>query len=118
MEWLISNWYVIVGLLAVAFVCVFGCIEWVKLPSATQIENIKEWLKWAVTEAESALGSGTGQLKLRMVYDMATTKFPWLVKFVSFKTFSEWVDVALEWMKSQFENNPKITEYINGATKE
>ncbi|MCM1334369.1 MAG: hypothetical protein NC084_12545 [Bacteroides sp.] len=27
--------------------------------------NVKEWLLLAVTEAEKALGSGTGQLKLR-----------------------------------------------------
>ena len=29
--------------------------------------NVKEWLLWAVTQAEQYLGSGTGALKLRYV---------------------------------------------------
>lgn len=38
--------------------------------------NVKEWLLLAVTEAEKALGSGTGQLKLRQTYQMFVKTFP------------------------------------------
>ena len=38
--------------------------------------NVKEWLLWAVTQAEQYLGSGTGALKLRYVYDLAVEAFP------------------------------------------
>ena len=66
-----------------------------------RINCIKEWLKYAVVLAEKELGSGTGQLKLRKVYDMAVTKFPQIMLFISFDTFSKWVDEALEWMNKQ-----------------
>lgn len=113
MEFLINNWYIIVALGAVAIAIIFAVIYFFKLPSATQIANIKEWLKFAVTEAEKALGSGTGQLKLRMVYDMAAQKFPWIT-FISFDTFSKWVDEALEWLNKQLEANPAVQIIVKG----
>jgi hypothetical protein len=89
------------------------CFGWcIKLDKAQKIANVKEWLKWAVVEAEKALGSGTGQLKLRYVYDLAISQFPWIVSFISFEMFSGWVDEALEWMKGQLDNS-KINKYIN-----
>ena len=38
--------------------------------------GIKEWLKWAVTQAECYIGGGKGELKLRDVYDLAVQQFP------------------------------------------
>lgn len=84
----------------------------IKLPRQQRLDNIKEWLKYAVTEAEKALGSGTGQLKLRMVYDMAVKQFPWVLSIVTFETFSLWVDDALKWMNNQIETNQAITEFV------
>ena len=80
MEWLINNWYLIVAAIAVIIAIVVAVKKFLGLPTEQQLENLKEWLKWAVTQAEKELGSGTGQLKLRMVYDMAVEKFPWLLK--------------------------------------
>ena len=122
MNWLVENWYLIIVFVALAAVVIGGCIYFFKLPSSTQIANIKEWLKFAVTEAEQALGGGTGQLKLHMVYDMAVAKFPWLLKIVSFDTFSKWVDEALEWLKSQLSTNEKVKAIVektesNGGTQ-
>ena len=75
-------------------------------------KNFKEWLKGAVAKAEKELGSGTGQLKLRWVYDLAIKQFPWVGQFISFDTFSKWVDEALEWFEDQLNKNPNIKEYI------
>lgn len=77
-----------------------------------KIEALKEWLKYAVTCAEKALGSGTGQLKLREVYDMAIKQFPWIPKFITFEMFSQYVDEALVWMREQLEKNAQIKGFV------
>ena len=74
----------------------------------------KEWLKWAVCVAEEELGRGTGQLKLRMVYDMFVDKFPALASVLPFNIFSKWVDLALEWMDEQLDKNMAIEQLIKG----
>ena len=56
-----ENWYVIV----VVLILLFGIYY-----TITNKEKVKEWLKWAVTTVEKELGTKTGQLKLRKVYDM------------------------------------------------
>lgn len=107
------NAQIIIALVIILIAACAGIIWFVKLPSGTKIANVKEWLKWAVVEAERQLGSGTGQLKLRLVYDMAIKQFPWIVQIVSFESFSEWVDEALDWMKAQLEGNAATQEYVN-----
>lgn len=74
--------------------------------------GVKEWLKWAVTEAESYLGGGTGQLKLRYVYDLAVKQFPIIKYVLPFSVFEAWVDEALVWMRQQIDSNAKIAEYV------
>lgn len=113
MSWIVSNWYLIVIFLVVIAGAVAAIMWFMRQPSAIQKENVKEWLKYAVTEAETALGSGTGQLKLRMVYSMAVERFPWISACISFNTFSTWVDFALEWMNQQLSSNHAIQEYVN-----
>lgn len=107
------NAQIIVALVIVAIALVASIIWFVKLPKDKKIANIKEWLKYAVVEAERALGSGTGQLKLRLVYDMAIKQFPFITQLVPFTTFSEWVDEALEWMNSQLAQNKAVNVYVN-----
>lgn len=106
------NAQIIVALVIVAIALVYGIIRFVKLPKEKQIANIKEWLKYAVVEAERELGSGTGQLKLRMVYDMAVKQFPFIVQLIPFDTFSKWVDEALDWMRSQLAENKAAQSYV------
>ena len=108
---MMSNWYVIVGILAICIFIVYNVYRWFHLPTKEQIANIKEWLKYGVTQAEFELGKGTGQLKLRMVYDMALSKFKWL-SFISFDLFSAWVDEALEWLNVQLTDNKNLKEYV------
>lgn len=74
--------------------------------------NVKEWLLWAVTQAEQYLGSGTGALKLRYVYDLAVEAFPPIRYLVPFSVFSLWVDEALDQMREQIKNNPYIKSFV------
>ena len=76
------------------------------------IMGFKEWLVWAVSEAEKMLGSGTGQLKLRYVYDAAVVRFPILSKLIPFSIFSKMVDSALDVMRDMIANNASIAEAI------
>lgn len=76
------------------------------------INKIKEWLVYAVAAAEEELGLGTGELKLRYVYDMFIEKFPTVSNYVSFETLSEWVDEALLTLNGLLSTNSNIQEYI------
>lgn len=104
--------YVIIASVIIAIALVCGVIWFIKLPKEKKIANIKEWLKYAVTQAEKELGSGTGQLKLRMVYDMAVKQFPFIVQLIPFNIFSGWVDEALDWMRSQLAENKAAQNYV------
>jgi len=113
MEWLINNWFVVIGLLAIVVGVGFAVYKFAGLPTKEQISKIKEWLLLAVTQAEKELGSGTGALKLRTVYDLFITKFPIAAKIVSFETFSLWVDEALDEMKKLLETNTAINTFVS-----
>jgi hypothetical protein len=79
-----------------------------------QKDNALQWLVFAVTEAEKALGSGTGQLKLRYVYDLFAGKFPVLSRFLSFAAFSDWVDIALDEMRFLL-TDERVKAYVKGG---
>lgn len=82
-----------------------------------QKDKVKEWLLYAVTEAEKALGEKTGQLKLAMVYEWFTDKFPIFAAILPFKVFSAWVDTALVTLENWFKNK-HIAEYVTGGSEE
>lgn len=98
------TWYNIVFVLLAVLVVAYGITA----------GKAKEWLKYAVCYAEQELGSGTGQLKLHMVYDMFVDKFPALASVLPFTIFSKWVDLALEWMREQLDKNENIKVLIEG----
>ena len=104
MGWLMNNWYNILFVIVAACIVVYG----------VSAGKAKEWLKWAVCYAEEQLGSGTGQLKLRMVYDMFVDRFPALASILPFAIFSKWVDLALEWMRDQLDKNENIKMLLGG----
>lgn len=117
-NFIVENWFLIVfALVAIIFVTC-SIIRFVHMPTAKQIENLMEWLKIAVVEAEKQFQSGTGQLKLRAVYESAVIAFPWIAKYMTFEKFSQLVDIALVWMREQIEQNEKIREYIEGNEKD
>ena len=74
--------------------------------------GFKNWLVWAVAEAEAMLGSKTGQLKLRYVYDLAVVRFPIMSKLLPFGMFSKLVDAALDVMNDMITNNSSIADAI------
>lgn len=106
------NAQMIVAICIIALAAGVAVGNFVRLTKEQKIKNIKEWLKWAVTMAEKDLGSGTGQLKLRQVYNMAVAQFPWIVQLISFDQFSVWVDEALDWMNKQINTNQAVDAFI------
>ena len=115
MEWITDNWYLIVTIMAVIVAAASLITQFVSRPNNEQLQALSEWLKFAVTEAEKALGSGTGQLKLRYVWNMAIERFSWLDKVMEFEKFAYYVDEALVWMRQQLERNGKISSYVEGG---
>ena len=85
-------------------------------PSEKQVAKIKEWLIWACIEAERGLQSGTGQLKLREVWNLfcAVPAFGWVARIISFDTFSGWVTEALATVKRMLVENPRLASYVYG----
>jgi hypothetical protein len=112
MNWIIENWYLIIALMAVLAAAGLSLFLFLRKPTESQIESVKEWLLYAVTEAEKALGSGTGQLKLRYVYDKFIDKFPYVSETVPFDDFSEYVDEALGKMRYLINTNKSVKEYV------
>lgn len=116
MNFLIENWMVVFGLAVAVIIAVLVVYRFFGLPTEKQVEKIKEWLIWACIEAERALQSGTGQLKLRGVYNMfcSVPTFTWVAKLISFELFSEWVSDALSTAKEMMINNKSLAEYVYG----
>ena len=79
------------------------------------VNGFKNWLVWAVSEAESVFGSKTGKLKLRYAYELAIIRFPMIAKFIPFAMFSKFVDNALIVMREMIENNKSIADAITDA---
>ena len=117
MKFLIDNWYIILTALAVLAAAGIAVYRYVKLPTPEQLEKVRQWLLKAVTEAERELGGGTGQLKLRTVYDAFLTKFPWLAPVVSFAKLYELVYEALEEMRKMLEKNKAVQAYVSGEAE-
>ena len=115
MEFIINYWYIIVAVIAALVVAGVAVYRYFGLPSDAQLDKAREWLLWAVTEAEKELGGGTGKLKLRQVYDLFVMRFPWLVRVVSFDLFSDMVDDALEEMRSMLQTNTAVKVLVEGG---
>ena len=115
MAWIVDNWMVLVGLAAIVGAVGAAIWRFIRQGKAKQLENVKEWLLYAVTEAERAFGAGTGRLKLRYVYDYFLSTFPWLGKAVSFQSFSDLVDDALASMKEMLQSNEQVKNYVKGT---
>lgn len=100
-----TNWWVKI-LIYVGVFLISGFLIYLKEKS------IKRCLVWACSEAERMLGSKTGRLKLKMVYDTFVNSYPIISTFVPFKLFCEWIDIALDELKAMIESNENIRGYI------
>ena len=112
MDFIMNYWWVVLCVVAAIVVVGYGAIVFFKMPSDAQYAQIKEWLLYAVAAAEKELGGGTGQLKLRYVYDMFIAKFNYLAKVISFEAFSLMVDEVLEKFREMLESNEAVRNYI------
>ena len=101
---------IIIGIIILGLVA--AAIRFCRLTKEQQINNIKEWLLIACLEAEQLLGSKTGKLKLRYVYDLFVTKFRFMVYIISFEQFSLLVDEALDVMRDLIENNQAVKAIV------
>lgn len=109
---MMENIAVIIGICCVIGVIGFGIYQFIKLEKDKQLEIVKEWLLLAVVEAEKKLGGGTGQIKLRYVYDMFIEKFKFLALTITFEQFSIMVDTALDKMRLMLSSNKKLKDYV------
>lgn len=110
--WIINNLDVIIGIICLVSVAGFGVYQFALLGKDKQIDKIKEWLLFAVIQAEQQLGGGTGRVKLRFVYDMFVDKFKVISLLISFEDFSLMVDEALDIMRDMLESNEAIKQYV------
>ena len=112
MTWLYNNWsFLVVVFCAICIVIVY-VKKFVSLPSDEQILKVKQWLLYAVIEAEKHYKGGTGALKLRAVYNEFCKVFPSLIPIIPFELFSQLVDEALEQMRHLLETNLDIASYV------
>lgn len=112
MEFFVNYWYLLIATIAVLAVAGYTVYAFIKRPTTEQITKVKEWLLYAVAVAEKELGSGTGQIKLRYVYDMFIAKFPYLVKVIPFEVFSILVDETLEKFREMLDSNTNLQTYV------
>lgn len=109
---MIDNIIICIGIIIVLCIVALGVCHFLKLGKEKQIQIITEWLLLAVVQAEKELGGGTGQIKLRYVYDLFLSKFKFISTFISFEQFSSLVDIALDKMNNILQNNKNLQEYI------
>lgn len=109
---MLDNVIMILAMLILLSIIGIGVCQFLKLSKEKQKQLIIEWLLLAVVKAEKELGGGTGQLKLRYVYDLFLDKFKFISLMISFDQFSNLVDQALDVMKAMINDNKKVKEYI------
>lgn len=120
MKWITENLYLLIAAVAVVGSCAAVAYRFLGQPREKQVDKVKEWLIWACVEAEKQLQSGTGQLKLREVWNLfcAVPAFTWVAKVISFETFSGWVSEALIQVKEMIVANDSLAKYVYGDNKD
>lgn len=113
-----DNWFLILAAISIVSVVSVKIYKWFKKPTSEQMRQVQEWLLYAVAKAEEILGSGTGELKLRYVYDMFLVKFPVIAIFISFDDFSIMVEKALQKFEELIQTNDKIKALYEEGSNE
>ena len=90
-------------------------ITFLRMGQQQQMKMISEWLLLAVVQAEKELGGGTGEIKLRYVYDKFIQKFGKMAMIISFEQFSNMVDIALDKMRDMLSSNTQLANYVNNS---
>lgn len=116
-SFVVNYWFILVVVIAILAIAGVALMTFVRLPNSSKAKKVREWLLYAVMEAEKELGSGTGQMKLRYVYNLAISKFPIFIKLLPFETFSKFVDNALETFEKMIEDSEMLKNYIGKEDK-
>ena len=111
-ELIIKNMGLIIGTIILIALVGLTIKEFIEIGKEKQLEKVKEWLLYACIMAEKKLGGGTGQVKLRYVYDLFVEKFSFLKLLVTFEQFSGMVDEALVKMREMLEKNPNVAMLV------
>jgi len=112
MTLLMEYWWLAIAILAILVIAFMFLITYINLPNSKKAAKVKEWLLYAVVQAEKELGSGTGQLKLRYVYNLALAQFPIFIKLIPFELFSSFVDGALKQLENIIEDSEGVKKYM------
>lgn len=112
MSIIVDNWPILLSFVCGVVVCLLFAVKFSKEPTEKKIEMVREWLLYAVIQAEKELGGGTGQVKLRYVWDMFIKTFPALAPLVSFELFGILVDEALVQMRHLLDTNLDLLKYV------
>lgn len=115
MNFILTNWWLIIVVITLIAMISYAIFVFVKMPTNAQLASVREWLLFAVAQAEKELGSGTGQLKLRYVYDMFILRFANVSKVISFEAFSQLVDEALYTFRNMLKDNKAVSDYVGAA---
>lgn len=110
-EILLTNYKLVLGLIALIIVIGFSFYKFLTQPTAKQKEQIRIVLLELVILAEKIYGSSTGKVKLSYVYSELILLFPYL-KYVPFSTVEKLIDEALDEMRHLLETNPKVAEIV------
>jgi LPS O-antigen subunit length determinant protein (WzzB/FepE family) len=108
-----DNMIIALGIIGIVGIAMAAIYYFIKLGKEKQLEIVKEWLLYACIEAEKALGSNTGRVKLRYVYNLFISKFKYLSLIISFEQFSMLVDESLETMREMISSNKSIKDYVD-----
>lgn len=108
------NTTILLIIIAIAAGAVLGftITKFAKMPTPEKITIIKNWLLYAVAEAEKDLGSGTGKLKLAQVYNKFVSECPQLAAIITYQKFTSLVDEVLADFKNILNSNKAIKDVI------
>ena len=112
MNFLVENWVYLLLIAMLMAHIILTLVGFGQLPKEEQNQRIRGWLLQAVILAEKTYGGGTGSLKLSAVYAAFCEQLPWLAKIVSFETFKNYVDDALDEMKHILASNKNIAGIV------
>ena len=108
------NWEILFAIFISIFILLLSIKNFLTSCKESQVAKIKEWILFAVIEAEKELGSGTGPIKLRYIYDKFVSRFNFIKYIISFEEFSSFVDESLDSMKDIINSNENIKKLVEG----
>ena len=114
MNFISNNWEVIIAVVVSITGLVTAVYKLFLQVSNKQSNQVSQWMLWAVSEAESILGAGTGRLKFSFVYDSFVKAFPWVSRIMTVEMFSDLVNQSLDEMRKMIENNKAAADLILG----